>query len=114
MQLVNQSVTGFMDIVKRRLKFGKKETDIREEAKVQNAQNNENASGINIRDEINQSAQEGQNSQNVNPEHIEIDIQDKNKNSLPRNPSPRGLDVPYNHPSKNYNVEKYVDQENLD
>jgi hypothetical protein len=114
MQLVNQSVTGFMDIVKRRLKFGKKETDIREEAKIQNAQNQENASGINIREEINQSGQDGQRSQNVNPEHIEIDIQANNRIPSPRKPSPRGQDVPYNHPSKNYNVEKYVDQENLD
>jgi hypothetical protein len=109
MILLNQAFSGFMEIVKRRLKIGKKETDIREEAAIQNAQNPEEISGIGMnRNEINHSGQANQ--QQINPDHIELDIEGN-----PKKNSPSGHEVPYKIPSKNFNVEKYVDhEENLD
>jgi hypothetical protein len=89
MALVNQSLTGFLDQVKRRLKIGKKETDIKEEAKIQAGESNVSS---NIQKE-------------AEPSEIHIEIGGKidNNNEM--------SNVPYNNPNRNLKPEKYLENE---
>ena len=90
MALVNQSLTGFLDQVKRRLKIGKKETDIKEEAKIQ-------AGVSNVSSNIQKVAEPSEI-------HIEIGGNIGNNNNEMSN-------VPYNYPNKNLKPEKYLENE---
>ena len=92
MNLINQAFSGFLDVVKQRLKIGKKLTDIKEEAKAQNASSSNVSSNV--------------PNYNLDPNHVELEIGDGS--------GKRTADVPYNNPSKNLKVEKYLDQEHLD
>jgi hypothetical protein len=97
MEPINQMFSGVIEKAKLRFRIGKKETDVRQEAVIQNnvpVVKNDIPS-VNV-------------TNNVNPDHIELDIEggrkEENKNYV------------YNNPSKNVIVEKYLDhnEENLD
>lgn len=92
MTLINQSLTGFLDQVKRRLKIGKKETDIKEEAKIQ-------AGSSSISSNIQKEAE---------PSEIHIEIGGQVGNNGNNNEL---SNVPYNNPSKKLTPEKYLDNE---
>jgi hypothetical protein len=93
--------SGAIEKAKLIFKIGKKETDIKEEAAIQNNQNNQ-------KDISNSgpSSIENNNHMNVNPEHIELDIGGGNKNM---NFNSGDNNNNYKFPS-NVNV-KYLDNE---
>ena len=97
MEPINQAFSGVIEKAKLRFRIGKKATDVREEAVIQN--------NVPV---IKNDVPSGNVTNNVNPDHIELDIEggrsEEKKNYV------------YNNPSKNVIVEKYLDhnEENLD